>query len=159
MKEILLTQGKVALVDDRDYGYLMAWKWRASKQKNGDFYAKRRARVKPGEKQSSIYMHRVILAAPKDMLVDHRNTNTLDNRRKNLRLCSKSENAHNCGVRSDNTSGHRGICWHKRAKKWMVRLKSDNVDKYLGVFADLQDAINARKAAEEKYVGEFAFNN
>ena len=158
MMEIPLTQGKVALVDDHDYSYLMAWKWRASEQENGDFYAKRVAE-KQRNGYRSIYMHRVILDVPKGVLTDHRNTNTLDNRRSNLRLCNRSENAHNCGVRSDNISGHRGICWHKKARKWMVRLKSHNIDKYLGLFVDLQDAINARKAAEEKYVGEFAFNN
>ena len=157
MMEIPLTQGKVTLVDDRDYGYLMAWKWRASKQRNGDFYAKRNVSINGN--QFSVYMHRVILSTFKGLLTDHRNTNTLDNRRLNLRLCNKSENAHNCGVRSDNSSGHRGICWHKRAKKWQVRLKSHNVNKYLGTFTTLQDAVAARKAAEEKYVGEFAFNN
>ena len=159
MKEIPLTQGKVALVEDRDYGYLMSWKWMASRQKNGDFYAKRRKAGKRCDKHVSIYMHRVIVNTAEGMTTDHRNSNTLDNRRSNLRLCNKSENAHNCGVRSDNSSGHRGICWHKKARKWQVRLKSHGVDKYLGLYKDLDKAIIARKTAEEKYVGEFAFNN
>jgi hypothetical protein len=159
MQEIPLTQGKVALVDDRDYGFLMGWKWRASRQSNGDFYAKRRASGKRSDKHRSIYMHRVILRTPTGMLTDHHNGNTLDNRRSNLRQSNRSQNAHNCGRRSDNISGHRGIGWHKKAKKWQVRLKSHGVDKYLGLYKDLDKAIAVRKTAEEEHVGEFAFNN
>lgn len=99
------------------------------------------------------------MCAPKGMEVDHINHNGLDNRRSNLRLCSHSGNQHNTRLRSTNTSGYKGIGWHKRREKWQVAITTNGIRRYLGYFTDINDAVIARKAAEEKYVGEFAFNN
>ncbi len=156
---IPLTNGKYTFVDDRDYGYLMGWKWQALEACNGrkKFYVKRNE-TQCG-KYKGIYMHRVITDAPKGIYVDHINGNALDNRRANLRLCTNSENVHNCGMRPDNTSGCRGVDWHKQRGKWRVRLKSHGIRKDLGFYSDIKDAVIARKAAEGKYVGEFIFSN
>lgn len=157
MMIIPLTKGKHTFVDNRDYGYLMQWKWQASEQASGIFYVRRR--VPLDEKGSTKSMHRMIMCAPKGMEVDHINHNGLDNRRSNLRLCSHSGNQHNTRLRSTNTSGYKGIGWHKRREKWQVAITTNGIRRYLGYFTDINDAVIARKAAEEKYVGEFAFNN
>lgn len=76
--------------------------------------------------------------------IDHINGNRTDNRIENLRLASRTINVRNRQRRSDNTSGTDGVCWHAAAGKWRVRLGR----KHIGIYADLQDAISARKEAE-----------
>jgi hypothetical protein len=104
-------------------------------------------------------MHRVILNAPKDMIIDHINRNTLDNRKNNLRICNKSQNAMNSKIPSDNTSGAKGVYWNKRYSKWEVRICLKGHNKFLGYFEDKQDAIEARRKAELKYFGEYSALN
>ena len=83
MKRIKLTKGKWALVDDSNYDWLNWWKWYARIDKKA-FYACRKPRTNRGE----ITMHRVIMGNPKNVKIDHRNRDTLDNRQENLRICS-----------------------------------------------------------------------
>ena len=59
----------------------------------------------------------------------------------------------------NNTSGHTGITWHKKAQKWQAYIKINNKNKYLGLYDDIQDAIKAREEAEEKYFGEWSYKN
>src|SRR5690348_17197510 len=94
MKEIPLTQGKVALVDDEDFDFLNQWKWHAVKWKNG-FYARRNLKIDGVMK--NIMMHRVIMEMEKypDLLIDHENGDTLDNQRKNLRKTDYKGNSAN----------------------------------------------------------------
>lgn len=157
--EIPLTQGKYAFVDDRDYGYLMSWKWQVMNGYNGRCCAKRSSARKRGEKRRNIYMHRIIMDYFGDMDIDHINGNALDNRRSNLRICTRSQNHHNAGLRSDNKSGYRGISWRKDNKTWATRIDFDNTSRHLGCFKSIQDAVSARREAEDKYVKEFSFNN
>ena len=97
MKEIQLTQGKVALVDDDDFKLLGQWIWCACKQKNIYYAIATSFANKPyGQKTcSSQMMHRIIMNAPKGMDVDHINHDGLDNRKENLRICTVSENGMN----------------------------------------------------------------
>lgn len=127
-KEIPLTQGKVALVDVEDYDYLMQWKWQADKHKNGRFYAKRRMQKK------NIYMHRGILNTPKGIDTDHVNKDGLDNRRSNLRICSRSQNMMNRGKTNNNISGYKGIHWDKERKKWGVEITINYEKKHLLIY-------------------------
>ena len=106
MQKILLARGKVALVDDRDYGYLMQWKWYAHKSYDA-FYVRRNIPVNGKEKDKR--MHRIIMCVPKGMFVDHINHNTLDNRRENLRICTQSQNSHNAVLSTRNSSGYKGV--------------------------------------------------
>ena len=94
MKTIALTQDKVALVDDRDYAWLSQWKWYATHE-NRNWYAIRWRRKADGQSPYQLRMHRVILGAPQNVGVDHRNGNGLDNQRDNLRLASPLLNARN----------------------------------------------------------------
>ena len=90
MKKIKLTQGKVALVDDEDYERVSKIKWAAEQCSTvkSNYYARNR--------NQNIKMHRLIMDLDKsDLVVDHINHNTLDNRKKNLRICTKAENNRN----------------------------------------------------------------
>jgi hypothetical protein len=96
MKEIQLTQGKVALVDDEDYEYLNQWKWCARKGKLGTFYAKRTVRNNITNTYKTIYMHRIILNITNRFIyVDHENHDGLDNQKSNIKACTPKENANN----------------------------------------------------------------
>lgn len=148
MKKIPLTQGQFALVDDIDYEYLCQWKWYARKARHG-FYACR-GNWEDG-RQKIVRMHRVVAARKgiESSDPDHINRNPLDNRRSNLREASNKQNQENVGLRSDNTSGHRGVYWDRN--KWRARIKHNGKLLHLGSFDELKDAIAARKHAERKY--------
>jgi len=88
--------------------------------------------------------------------IDHRNRVKDDNRIENLREATKAQNERNKGLRSVNTSGVTGVYWSIAAQKWQAYIRVDGRMKYLGVFADKEEAINARRTAELSNFGEFA---
>lgn len=95
-------------------------------------------------------MHRVILS---DILsssdcVDHIDRNRLNNRRSNLRLSCRQQNAHNKSVYKTNTSGYPGVKWNPKLQKWQVQITRNKKRTHLGVYDELQEAIRARKVAE-----------
>ena len=148
MKEIPLTQGKVAIVDDDMFEYLNQWKWHLSKFG----YAVR----KPKEQ---IYMHRLIMGSPKGMATDHINRDKLDNRRENLRTCTTSENMQNRGKQSNNTSGYKGVFWSIPAKRWRAQIVVMKKAIHLGLFDTPEEAHEEYLKAEKKHFGEFAYLN
>ena len=87
--------------------------------------------------------------------VDHISGNRLDNRRCNLRLCSRKENAYNKGLYSNNTSGVTGVSWHKTYCKWGAYIQKDKKNITLGYFDLYEDAVKVRREAEVKYFGEY----
>lgn len=104
-----------------------------------------------------IYMHRLIMN-PKDGLVtDHINHDTTDNRRRNLRNISISENGMNHKKCSTNTSGYSGVSFSNKDKVWISTIKVKGVTHRLGCFKNIEEAVKARHEAEERYFGEFAY--
>jgi hypothetical protein len=83
--------------------------------------------------------------------IDHINGKPLDNRIENLRDVTQQENNKNKRKQSNNTSGHVGVYWHKRTEKWVARIWVDGVQKNLGRFNVLEDAVAARQAASIKH--------
>ena len=79
-----------------------------------------------------------------------------DNRKSNLRVCTRAQNSKNKVFMSNNTSGCIGVTWHKGANKWMASITVDGKEIYLGLFTDKDDAVKARIDAEEKYYKEFS---
>jgi len=157
MKEIPLTQGKVAIVDDCDYDYLMQWKWYADKGVS-TFYAKRNIRNADGTR-SAIKMHRQIMGVtdPKK-LVDHINHEGLDCRKANLRLCSHSQNNKNM-LKTRGKSKYKGVCWHVNQKKFNVKINADGKVYHLGCFSSEIEAAHAYNKGALHYHGEFASLN
>lgn len=159
MKEIILTQGLVTLVDDIDFDFLNQWKWRAIKS-GKTWYASRSGGWK-NKKQQSIYMHRVILTRMEINIsateCDHKNRNGLDNQRENLRKATCSQNRVN--RINPTTSNYRGIYYHIGTKKFIARLTVNGKDKYLGSFTNSIDAAKKYDYATLKYNGEFAITN
>lgn len=88
--------------------------------------------------------------------VDHINHVADDNSWKNLRECNRTQNSYNSSIRSDNTSGIKGVSWHKKLQRWRVRLWVNGRETSFGTFANLEDAAFAADEARRKYHGEFA---
>jgi hypothetical protein len=123
MKEIQLTQGRVALVDNEDYDFVMSFgKWGIEKRKN-TMYATRKILIDGRMKR--VYMHSIIMQA-NGAQVDHKFGDGLDNRKANLRICTHAQNQMNRGVPSNNKSGFKGVCWHKNMKRWVAYIKVNN---------------------------------
>ena len=93
---------------------------------------------------------------PLENLVDHKYGDQSNNKIKDLRLATKSQNGTNrVNLPSNNTSGVIGVSWDKNRKKWRVQIKVNKVHKYLGCFTNKEEAIKVRKEAEIKYFGDF----
>lgn len=150
-KQIELTQGKFALVDDEDYDWLVQWNWYYDSG-----YAMRSAKGCHGTRRPKIRMHREIISVSRELSVDHINGNKLDNRRCNLRACTQSENKRNRGKSKNNTSGYKGVHFYSPKKPWTVSIRVNNKQIFLGNFADPVDAAKAYDRAAIKYHGEFA---
>src|ERR1017187_10229312 len=151
MKKLPLTQGKFALIDNRDYWLVRQFIWHAHYD-GYNWYA--RTNIGRGIQRTAISMHRLLAGFPPFRL-DHKNSNGLDNRRRNLRPASHSQNLANRGKQRNNTSGFQGAFWHKSTGKWQASIKFRGKQYYLGLFADLKDAAAAHKQAAQQLFGEF----
>lgn len=150
MKEIPLTKGKVALVDDEDYERISRWKWHYTP--NG--YAAHT--IWSPEKKVNRGMHREVMQTPPGLETDHINGNKLDNRRENLRICTSSQNKANSGLSKMNTSGYKGVRWRESRQKWEVDIRKDGRKVFLGRFDDIIEAAKAYDLAAKAHYGEFA---
>ena len=111
-------------------------------------------------KETSLSLHQIILSTKDGYIVDHIHgkESRNNNRKENLRIVTKSQNAMNQAIRNNNTSGVTGVRWHKTAHKWAVEIQKDNKRHYLGLFDNFKDAVQIRKEAEKKYFGEYAYD-
>ena len=103
-------------------------------------------------------MHRFLLGVSGANDVDHINGDRLDNRRKNIRVCSRSQNNMNIPLRVSNSSGVTGVNWSKGHNAWEARIWYQKRSIHLGIFKDFYEAVKARKKAEAEYYKEFAYN-
>lgn len=150
MKEIKLSQGKVALVDDEDFDSLSKYKWHYSKSG----YAIRTVSYKP---RISAYMHKIIV--PFEGSVDHINGNRLDNRKQNLRRCSHKENCRNQKLRVDSASGFKGVCWITSKRKYRAYINDSGKQIFIGYFSSALEAAKAYNKKSQELFGEFARPN
>lgn len=102
-------------------------------------------------------MHNLIKQT--ELYVDHKNHKTTDNRKSNLRIVTNSQNCMNRKLVINNTSGVTGVSWDKKSNKWHSRIGINNKEISLGFFSDFNEAVNVRKQAEQKYHGEYSYDN
>lgn len=129
--KIALTQGKYAIVDPEDYERVIKTPWHYSN-----------VGAKGGYAHSKLgYMHRFILGDEcEGKEVDHINRDTLDNRKSNLRSVDRTLNSYNKGLQSNNTSGSKGVAFHKPTRKWRARIIHKGHEFHLGLFGSKIDA-------------------
>ncbi|UCD51674.1 MAG: HNH endonuclease [Phycisphaerales bacterium] len=152
IRYIALTKSGFAIVDAADFEWLNQYKWQATC--NGTkFYATTKNR-----RAGNIWMHRLIMNAPKGMVVDHINGNGLDNRRCNLRICTRQQNAYN-SRRSQGTSQYKGFHFEKATGAWRATITCQGEYYNLGLYDSEVEAARAydRKAIE--LFGEYAYLN
>lgn len=169
MKEIKLTKGKVALVDDSDYEWLNKSKWYAN-EGNSTYYARRYCGV-----GTSIKMHQQIMTPPKGMLVDHRDGDGLNNQRSNLRICTISQNNTNRKPSKNGTSKYLGVSRNivnnrgfSKANNcyvsseyiyWKAQIIDNKKVKVLGNFKTELEAAIIYNLTARRYHGEYARPN
>lgn len=147
--EITLSDGQICLVDEDDLERVSKHSWCTSHNGNGNFYAQTRINTK------TVYMHRFILSAPKGTMLDHRNGNSLDNRKENLRFCTKSENSLNSKHRVRRYSAYRGVTFDRNRGKWTAQLRVNGVKVLSKRFATELEAAQAYKDAVAQHCSEF----
>jgi hypothetical protein len=160
---ILLTKGKFAIVDAKDYEQFSKHKWFADKSGRSNTYYAERAFYTNGRKGKRfiLLMHREMLGmVPGDgRMVDHKNRNGLDCRKEKLRETTYGLNNYNSKLRKTNTSGYRGVTWSKQNKKWTAQINFNNIHFNCGFY---NDKINAAKAYDKvalKFYGDNAILN
>lgn len=156
MKQIPLTQGKFALVDDEDYEWAAKLTWcydcgyasfRVHKKRNGKWSGR------------NIRMHNLIMNTPNDMHTDHIDGNRLNNQRSNLRVCTHAENQRNKQKKANTSSKFKGVCWNKRKSLYVAYIGINKEHIHLGYFDCQIEAAKAYNLAAIKHHGEFACLN
>lgn len=158
MKQISVGHNLFTYVDDEDFEKLSIKKWCLQRRNKNNPYAI----TKPGtwrERNVTIYMHRVIMDAPKGVFIDHIDGNGLNNQRSNLRFATRSQNSQNMRLRKTSVSGYKGVCWNKKDKVWISRISVEGKPIHLGSFKEKEAAAAAYNIAALMYFGEFAFLN
>jgi len=152
--EIELTQGQIALIDGCDLETILQYRWCA--HFNGRYWYAYTGICANG-KTKLLAMHRLILDAPTGMDVDHFDHQTLDNRRINIRLATRSQNnANKSKYKVGATSRHKGVHYSQLERKWKAEIKVNRQRFYLGTYTDESDAALAYNRAALEHFGAFA---
>lgn len=147
---MLKLKNREVLLDDDDYARFCRWKWEFSGgkvQRHTNFQGKR----------VHVILARLISACPKGMEVDHKNRNPLDNRKENLRICTRLQNEMNKPTRKESASGYKGVRMVKNS--WVARIKIDGKFKHIGCFFSKEEAAKAYNEKAKELYGEFAWLN
>jgi hypothetical protein len=149
--------GHLFLIDAEDLPKISGYKWSVSSDGGTRMYVSTRI-------EGKIYLHRVLLEAPHDHKVDHRNGNPLDNRKANLRLATHQQNMFNCRKaqtygRKPTASSFKGVTWDKSCGRYKAQIMKDGVNHNLGRFRDERSAAMAYARAAQEMFGEFAYTN
>lgn len=151
MREIVLTDGSVSLVDEEDYYIQSQFVWSCMHSKSGNLYAVRRV----NKNNRTVYIHRSIMGDIPELDVDHVDGNGLNNQRYNLRWSTRAQNQGNKRV-VGGTSSYRGVWWEKGKQRWRAGITIKGRGTSLGQYVIEEEAARAYDAAAKEHFGEFA---
>jgi hypothetical protein len=158
MKEIALTQGLVTIVDTELYHVLNKFNWYALKAGDQKFYAATKSLGR-----GTTLLHRYIFSLMnldiEDQEIDHIDRNRLNNQYLNLRIVDRTSNLQNQGLRTDNTSGFKGVAWDKSRQRWLSKICVNKKQINLGRYDNRIVAAQVYDTAAKKYFGEYACLN
>jgi hypothetical protein len=148
-----ISRGLSTLIDDDDYDFVGKWRWMAQPAVHGTgkFYVSR------GTRRGPVYLHRVLMKARYGQQVDHINRNPLDNRRSNLRLCTRSQNNIN-KIPRIGMSGFRGVHFIRKSKRWRSYIVYNGIQRTAN-FATAEEAAHHYDRMAREFHGEFAILN
>ena len=144
MKEIQISDGFVAQVDDDDYDMVSKHKWRIQMNTNKPYAV------------AQIYMHRLISNVEIDKVLDHADGNSLNNTKSNFRIATKSQNRQSSKKQKNTSSKYKGVYWNKKSKKWQCTIAYGGKSFYLGSYENEDDAGRAYDVEAKINFGEFA---
>lgn len=147
---ISLSHGKFTVIDAADAERVQGIRWYALNTNRSKWYA---AAWVGGR---LIYLHRHLLNAPKGTVTDHIDGDSLNNRRANLRLCTRGQNARNVRSMTNTSSRYKGVTWCKWSGRWAAYIHLNKRIRNLGRFESEIEAAHAHDAAARKLHGEFA---
>ncbi len=152
------------IIDTEDEPLFDQHIYSASDTGNGRIYVCRTIWNGKDRKQDKVYWHKLITNPPSNMVADHINGDSLDNRRSNLRVATPAQNCINRGANrthrgKSTTSSYKGVSWDKRRNKWVSNIGHDYKRIYLGCFDVPEDAARAYDAKAQELYGEFAYRN
>jgi hypothetical protein len=145
----IIVKNYTLTIDDEDFDLINKMKWNVRRQYDRQFYFT----------SNRIWLHRLIVNCPKDVVVDHINGDTLDNRKSNLRICTKLQNQYNQKKhKGKRHSRYKGVTFRKnlKSKPWEAFVYKDGKSKRLGYFATEKEAALAYNNAAKDAYGEFA---
>jgi AP2 domain/HNH endonuclease len=148
-------KGRTAFIDEQDAHIIESHKWCVCQYGDKNYILSPRLNSE-GRSSGTFLLHRLIMSAKKGEYIDHVNGDGLDNRRANLRFCSKSQNGSNRGRQNNNKSGFKGVSWSDANKKWIAQITSNGIRCHLGTFSDPLEAHKAYCEAAKRLHGDFA---
>lgn len=140
--------GKKMVIDDKDYASVSIYHWNVSNW--GYPYTTVNGKLMP--------IGRFLLFPPTKMEVDHINRNPLDNRRSNLRICTRQENQFNTSVHKNSKTGIKGVYWHKHGKRWAAQIRLDR-KQFVRYFRTIEEATVGYNKLVDEYAPEFGLYN
>lgn len=151
MKEItLINSVEVALVDDDFYSIIVKHRW---------YFDRGYAVTGAGNRHTNQKMHQLVMGPSLNFEIDHIDGKPLNNQKSNLRFCTHSQNMAKANIRSDNTTGYRGVYYHMPNSKYIAQIRVNSKTIYLGSFKSPHDAAICYNNASLKYFGVFGYQN
>jgi hypothetical protein len=160
--EIQLSQGKTCLIDTYDYDLVKMHRWYYAKlKKSNTGYVV--ASVQNNDKRITLQMHRLIMSVTNDKYkcldIDHINREGTDNRRSNLRICTRSQNQMNKIKNRNNTTGYKGVYFKKDRNKFIASIRFNKKNIHIGYYYTPKAAAAAYDVKAKELFGEFANTN
>lgn len=158
MKKLIIHSKKhgdyTVLYDDEDHDKVSKYTWTLSLKHKSTIYAYTTYMDKGFKKQ--LKLHHLIIGRKNGMVTDHIDGNGLNNQKSNLRFATIRQNLCNKSIQRNNTTGYKGVHWHKAAKKYMVHFKENGKLIYGGLYIDIIEAAKKYNELALKHYGDFA---